>query len=113
MVLPRHLADRPYQDRTAKRGLRSAWAGIGLAVIVSCSIVGGLQYLLSSKTTNVLVVGRDNQAWAFFQPSSELQRLHVALLEVVTGNRSAAAAERRYEVFVSRLNIVSSSAYRK
>jgi hypothetical protein len=45
-----------------KRGLRSALAGIGLAVIASFSIVGGLQYLLSTKTTTVLSGGRDNQA---------------------------------------------------
>jgi hypothetical protein len=48
-----------------KRGLRSALAGIGLAVIASFSIVGGLQYLLSYKTTAVLSGGRDNQAWTF------------------------------------------------
>ena len=96
-----------------KRGLRSALAGIGLAVIASFSIVGGLQYLLSTKTTTVLSGGRDNQAWAFFQLSSELQRLHVALLEAVTGTGSAATAERRYEVFVSRLNIVSDGTYRQ
>src|SRR5690349_6883246 len=113
MVLPRHLADRPDQGRTVNRGLRSALAGIGLAVVASFSIAGGLQYLLSSKTNNVLVVGRDNQAWAFFQLSSELQRFQVALLEAVNGTGSTAAAERRYEVFVSRLNIVNSNAYRK
>ena len=37
----------------------------------------------------------------------------MALLEAVTGNGSAATAERRYEVFVSRLNIVNDGAYRK
>ena len=85
------------------RGLRSALAGIGLAVIASFSIVGGLQYLLSTKTTTVLSGGRDNQAWAFFQLSSELQRFHVALLEAVTGTGSSAMVERRYEVFVTRI----------
>ncbi|MGF7208226.1 signal transduction histidine kinase/DNA-binding NarL/FixJ family response regulator/HPt (histidine-containing phosphotransfer) domain-containing protein [Skermanella aerolata] len=95
-----------------KRGLRSALAGIGLAVIASFSIVGGLQYLLSSKTTTVLAGGRDNQAWTFYQLSGEHQRLHVALLEAVTGTGSPNAALRRYEVFVSRLNIVNDGAYR-
>jgi signal transduction histidine kinase len=96
-----------------KRGLRFALAGIGLAVIASFSIVGGLQYLLSTKTTTVLSGGRDNQAWAFFQLSSELQRFHVALLEAVTGTGAADTAERRYEIFVSRINIVNSGTYRQ
>jgi len=96
-----------------KRGLRSALAGIGLAVVASFSIVGGLQYLLSHKTTAVLSGGRDNQAWAFFQLATEHQRLHIALLEAVTGAGSAATAERRYEIFVSRLNIVSDGTYRQ
>lgn len=94
------------------RGLRSALAGIGLAVVASFSIVGGLQYLLSSKTTTVLVGGRDNQAWTFYQLSGEHQRLHIALLEAVTGTGSPDTALRRYEVFVSRLNIVNDGAYR-
>ena len=94
------------------RGLRSALAGIGLAVVASFSIVGGLQYLLSSKTTTVLAGGRDNQAWTFYQLSGEHQRLHIALLEAVTGTGSPDTALRRYEVFVSRLNIVNDGAYR-
>jgi signal transduction histidine kinase len=96
-----------------KRGLRSALAGIGLAVIASFSIVGGLQYLLSTKTTTVLSRGRDNQAWTFYQLAAEHQRLHIALLEAVTGTGSATTAERRYEVFVSRLNIVNDGSYRE
>src|SRR3954468_16163169 len=105
------MADRPDQGRAVKRGLRSALAGIGLAVIASFSIEGGLQYLLSSKTTTVLSGGRDNQAWTFYQVAAEQQRLHIALLEALTGTGSASGgasgAERRYEVFVSRLNIVN------
>ncbi|EWY41415.1 histidine kinase [Skermanella stibiiresistens SB22] len=95
------------------RGLRAALAGLGLAVIVSFSIVGALQYVLSNKTTGVLAGGTDNQAWAFFQLATEHQRLQVALLEVSAGVGDPAAAERRYEVFVSRLNIVRAGTYKQ
>ncbi|WP_158043885.1 ATP-binding protein [Skermanella pratensis] len=95
------------------RGLRAALAGLGLAVVVSFSIVGALQYALSNKTIGVLAGGTDNQAWAFFQLGTEHHRLHVALLEASAGLSDAAAAERRYEVFVSRLNIVRGGTYRQ
>ena len=96
-----------------KRGLRSALAGIGLAVIASFSIVGGLQYLLSTKTTTVLSAVATIRRGHFISCLTEHQRLHIALLEVVTGTGSATTAERRYEVFVSRLNIVNNGSYRK
>ena len=95
------------------RGLRAALAGLGLAVVVSFSIVGALQYALSDKTVGVLAGGTDNQAWAFFQLGTEHHRLHVALLEASAGINDAAAAEGRYEVFVSRLNIVRGGTYRQ
>ncbi|WP_203098511.1 ATP-binding protein [Skermanella rosea] len=95
------------------RGLRAALAGLGLAVVVSFSIVGALQYALSNKTVGVLAGGTDNQAWAFFQLGTEHHRLHVALLEASAGISDAAETERRYEVFVSRLNIVRGGTYRQ
>ena len=76
-----------------KRGLRSALAGIGLAVIASFSIVGGLQYLLSSKMTNVLV--RSRQSGVGFLPAfKRASAPPCGIAGGVTGNGSAAAAER-------------------
>lgn len=92
--------------------------GLGLALIALALLVAvvgmvAVQTHLQRKTGEVAALGRDNLVWSFHQLSDEQLRLRRELAAAMQGLAAAEAAQPRYEIYVSRLNVVDGGIYRQ
>lgn len=86
---------------------------ISVALLASIITVVSFQITLHSRAKELAAVGQDNIFWSFYQINTEYLRLRTSLAELESGKISPDNAMRRFDIFVSRLNVVSGGAYRQ
>jgi signal transduction histidine kinase/CheY-like chemotaxis protein len=94
------------------RSPRAVLLLIAAALMASIITVVSFQVTLRQRARELAAVGQDNIFWSFYQINSEYLRLRASLAEFEVGRIEPDALMRRYDIFVSRLNVVNGGTYR-